>query len=97
MSRKAFIAVLTLVLVLSVGCQPPEPEAPAEAPKERVENVQLGVALADDNADYASIQATEDATKTNAIEVLFPGRRYEDLSRWERVRRTPPALAALGA
>ncbi|MEM8997663.1 MAG: hypothetical protein AAGF23_22965 [Acidobacteriota bacterium] len=47
MSRKAFIAVLTLVLVLSVGCQPPEPEAPAEAPKERVENVQLGVALAD--------------------------------------------------
>ena len=47
MRRFAPVFLLALLTLLSVGCQQPAEEAPAEAPAERVENAELGVALAD--------------------------------------------------
>ncbi|MEM1182872.1 MAG: hypothetical protein AAGM22_31295 [Acidobacteriota bacterium] len=47
MSRTALASLFALLLVLSIGCKPPESVEPAEAPPERVENAQAGVALAD--------------------------------------------------
>lgn len=66
MSRQAFASILALILLLSVGCKSPEAEAPVEEPPERIENAQLGVALAD-VPDFFQV-----ASKDGAVIELTP-------------------------